>query len=117
DIFERVSVARDYDVLTEALRHGRGQINAEALHRQMESWEKAGKVLRSRTEITTQESLDRERKFIAVVNDGFGRFERLGGRNGGFQVKASLNDQQKRAVEFVLDSRDFVINLRGAAGA
>jgi hypothetical protein len=30
-VFERVSVARDYEILTEALRHGRGQISPQQL--------------------------------------------------------------------------------------
>ncbi len=30
-VFERVSVARDHEILTEALRHGRGAIGHDAL--------------------------------------------------------------------------------------
>jgi conjugative relaxase-like TrwC/TraI family protein len=116
-VFERVSVARDYDVLTEALRHGRGHVDAAGLRKQLETWERAGAVLRSRDEITTRESLDRERTLIATVNQGLDRFERLGGRNAAFEVSSRLNEQQKKAVNFVLDSRDFAVNLRGAAGA
>jgi conjugative relaxase-like TrwC/TraI family protein len=115
--FERVSVARDYDVLTEALRHGRGQVDAAGLRGHLEAWEKAGQVLRSGEEITTRESLDRERKLIATVYDGRARFDRLGGRNATFEVSSRLNAQQRKAVEFILDSRDFAVNLRGAAGA
>jgi conjugative relaxase-like TrwC/TraI family protein len=116
-VFERVSVARDDDVLMEALRHGRGRVDLPGLRRELEAWERAGKVLRAGDEITTRESLNRERKLIATINEGQGKFERLGGKRSAFQVANNLNEHQKKAVNFVLDSRDFAVNLQGAAGA
>jgi len=116
-VFERVSVARDYDVLMEALRHGRGRVTLPDLQRELADREAAGGVLRAGEEITTRESLDRERKLIAAINEGQGKFDRLGGLRPTFQVSAQLNEQQRKAVHFVLDSRDFAVNLQGAAGA
>lgn len=116
-VFERVSVARDDDVLMEALRHGRGRVALQELHRELEDWERAGKVLRAGDEITTRDSLEREKKLIATINGGQGTLERLGGPQSAFQVASHLNEQQKKAVNFVLDSRDFAVNLCGAAGA
>jgi len=52
---------------------------------------------------------------IAVVDRGIGRFERLGGERE-FHPSELLREEQQRAVHHVLDSRNFAINLRGAAG-
>lgn len=60
-------------------------------------------------------SLDREQRMITTVNHGIDRYARLGGARE-FQPSERLRDEQRRAVQQVLDSRDFAINLRGAAG-
>ena len=58
-IFERVSVALDHELLTEALRHGRGRIHLADLKGELHLQESAGKVLRSGREIATALSLER----------------------------------------------------------
>ena len=72
-IFERLSVARDHEVLTEALRHGRGKINHSELKGTLALEESSGLVLRDGQEIATAESLRRERDMIDRVNRGIGR--------------------------------------------
>ncbi len=114
-LFERVSVARDHDILTEALRHGRGAIRHTELRGTLTARESSGAILRDGQEIATRASLLRERDMIEFVNRGIGRFERLGGENR-FIASDRLNPEQKRAVEFVLDSRDRVVAISGAAG-
>ena len=114
-IFERVSVARDYELLSEALRHGRGQIDLTEVKGALRLDELSGKVFRAGHEIATQDSLDRERQMIASINQGIGRFDRLGGNNE-FIASDRLRPEQKHAIEFVLASRDRAINIRGAAG-
>jgi ATP-dependent exoDNAse (exonuclease V) alpha subunit len=52
---------------------------------------------------------------IAAVNYGIGLYGRLGGSHD-FHPGEHLRDEQKRAVEQILDSHDFAVNLRGAAG-
>src|SRR3984957_17855683 len=69
-IFERVSVALDHELLTEALRHGRGRIRLGDLKGELSLQESAGKVLRSGREAATAVSLERERNMIAAVNRG-----------------------------------------------
>ena len=114
-IFERLSVARDHEVLTEALRHGRGRIALEDTKGLLQLEEVSGQVIRAGDELATRESLDRERHMIAVVNGGVARFEPLGG-NEKFVISDRLRPEQKQAVEFVLSSRDRAVNIRGAAG-
>jgi conjugative relaxase-like TrwC/TraI family protein len=114
-IFERVSVALDHELLTEALRHGRGRIRLGDLKGELSLEESAGKVLRSGREIATAVSLERERNMIAAVNRGLGVFEPLGDIRS-LAVSDRLRPEQKHAVEFVLQSRDRAVSISGAAG-
>src|ERR1017187_7939847 len=114
-IFERVSVAPGYELLTEAWRHGRGRIRLPDLKGELSLQESAGSILRSGREVATAASLERERNMIAAVNRGLGAFEPLGG-TGSFLVSDRLRPEQKHAVEFVLQSRDRAVSISGAAG-
>jgi conjugative relaxase-like TrwC/TraI family protein len=114
-IFERVSVALDHEVLTEALRHGRGRIDLSELRASLLLEESKSEILRGGKEVATRESLDREREMILRINGGVDRCGRLGGAEE-FAVSSSLRPEQKRAIEFVLNSRDLAVNIRGAAG-
>jgi conjugative relaxase-like TrwC/TraI family protein len=114
-IFERVSVARDYELLAEALRHGRGRIALDECKGALQLEESSGRIFRAGKEVATQESLDRERHMIAAINRGIGRFEPFGG-SCRFSISDRLRPEQKHAVEFVLRCRDRTVNIRGAAG-
>ena len=59
--FERVSVARDYDLQTEALRHGRGRIELAELKGAMLAEVASGSMLTARGEIATKETLEPRR--------------------------------------------------------
>lgn len=114
-IFERVSVAKDYEVLAEALRYDRGRIELRQLQAALHLEEDTGQVLRVGHEVATRESLERERQTIAIVDSGVGVFPRLGGHND-FVSSDRLRPEQKHAVGFILNSKDRAVNLRGAAG-
>jgi conjugative relaxase-like TrwC/TraI family protein len=114
-VFERVSVALDHELLTEALRHGRGRIDLADLKGKFSLEESNGRVLQAGKEVATRESLDRERDMIERINRGIGQFERLGGQHE-FADSALLRPEQKQAIEFVLNSHDLAVNIRGAAG-
>jgi conjugative relaxase-like TrwC/TraI family protein len=114
-VFERVSVALDHELLTEALRHGRGRIDLADLKGEFSLQESNGRILQAGKEVATRESLDRERDMIERISRGIGQFERLGGQHE-FADSAFLRPEQKQAIEFVLDSRDLAVNIRGAAG-
>src|SRR6266567_2944151 len=114
-IFERLSVAREHEVLTEALRHGRGNVELSDLQGALSLEHVKGTLITSGDEIATHASLQRERDMIAVVNRGVDRYDCLGkGRD--FELSDNLRPEQRRAVEAVLDSRDLAVNVRGAAG-
>jgi conjugative relaxase-like TrwC/TraI family protein len=114
-VFERLSVAREHEVLTEALRHGRGNVELSDLKGSLFLERSKGVLISSRDEIATHASLQRERDMIAVINRGRDRYDRLG-KGIDFEPSDKLRPEQRRAVEAVLDSRDLAINIRGAAG-
>ena len=110
-----MSVARDHELLTEALRHGRGRIRLAELKGEMSVQESAARILRSGREIATVATLEREQNMIAAVNRGLGGFEPLA-RAHAFVVSDRLRPEQQHAVEFVLLSRDLAVSISGAAG-
>jgi conjugative relaxase-like TrwC/TraI family protein len=114
-LFERNSVVRDHELMAEALRHGRGQIDPGQLRGALEVEQAQGGLIRAGNNLATRESLEREQRMIAIMDRGIGRYERLGCERE-FHPSERLREEQKRAVHHVLDSRDFAINLRGAAG-
>jgi conjugative relaxase-like TrwC/TraI family protein len=114
-LFERRSVVHDHELLTEALRHGRGKVDLGKLRGTLEVERSQGTLIHAGNRLATRDSIDREQRTIAAVNQGIDRYGRLGGTHE-FHPGEHLRDEQKRAVQQILDSRDFAINLRGAAG-
>ena len=114
-LFERKTVSKDHELMTEALRHGRGKLDLSDLRGSYEFEVSQGKLLQVGGNVATQTSLERERSMVAVVDHGIHRYPALGGSDH-FEPKASLRLEQRHAVETILSSQDFAINLRGAAG-
>lgn len=114
-LFERRSVVHDHELLTEALRHGRGQVELGQLRGALEIERSQGTVIHVGNRLTTRDSLEREQWMIAAVSEGIDRYGRLGGTHD-FHPDERLRSEQQRAVQQILDSRHFAINLRGAAG-
>jgi hypothetical protein len=59
-VFERVSVAKDYEILAETLRHGRGKVDHQELKNRLAIHESLGLVLRNGNQ--TAHSQPAERK-------------------------------------------------------
>jgi len=117
-IFERVSVAADYALLEQALQHGRGLVGLDELQTEMQRQQTAKMLIGADGQLATKESLERESRMIATINRGNGKFERLGGEGRTFTSGLPAEyQQQKDAVEFVLNSRDLAVCLQGIAGA
>ena len=76
-LFERSSVVREHELMTEALRHGRGKIDRRQLRGALELEQSQGSLIRSGNNLATRESLEREQRMIAAVDGGIGRNERL----------------------------------------
>jgi conjugative relaxase-like TrwC/TraI family protein len=114
-LFERSSVVREHELMTEALRHGRGKIDRRQLRSALELEKLEGSLIGAGNNLATRESLEREQRMVATVDGGIGRYERLGGKRE-FSPSKRLREEQLRAVHQILDSNDFAVNLRGAAG-
>ncbi|HWW83877.1 MAG TPA: MobF family relaxase, partial [Vicinamibacterales bacterium] len=114
-VFERSSVAKTHEVLSEGLRHGRGHLALDALKSELHLEESSGAIVRAGHSMTTRAALERERSMIASIDRGIGAFERLGGERP-YSPSEQLNQEQRHAVEVLLSSRDRAVNLRGAAG-
>jgi conjugative relaxase-like TrwC/TraI family protein len=114
-LFERRSLVQERELLTEALRYRRGAIDLGHLRGTLELEKFRGEFIHSGSSLTTRENLDREWRMIASINDGIGRYGQLGGTRE-FHSSPNLRHEQMRAVLQILDSRDFAINFRGAAG-
>lgn len=114
-LFERKTVARDHEIFTEALRHSRGEVDLSALRGTYEFEVSRGTYLQTGGNVATEYSLQRERAMVAAVNQGVGHYRSLGD-DSKYEVSPVLREEQRRAVEVILDSRDLAVNLRGAAG-
>jgi conjugative relaxase-like TrwC/TraI family protein len=114
-LFERRSVVHDYELLAEALQHGRGHVDLGQLRGLLQIEQSQSELIHAGNRLATRESLDREQRMVASVNENIGQYPRLGGTHE-FNPDEHLRDEQKRAVQQILDSRDFAVNLRGAAG-
>lgn len=114
-LFERRSVVQDHEVLTEALRHGRGSLALSDAKGALALEEASGALLRAGHQVATRASLEREEHMIAAINRGIGACDRLGGDHV-FLASDRLRPDQRHAVHDVLATRDWAVSLRGAAG-
>jgi conjugative relaxase-like TrwC/TraI family protein len=114
-LFERVSVAKDYELKTEALRHGRGRLELADVKAALLAEVARGAMLTARGEVATVESLKRERWMLTTIDFGVDKYEPLG-RGRAFIASDRLRPEQKTAVAAVLASRDLAFNISGAAG-
>src|SRR5450755_948309 len=114
-VFERVSVAAEPELKTEALRHGRGRIDLDELRGALLAETATGNMLTARGKVATQETLDRERGMVAMIDAGVDKFKPLG-RGRAFVPSDRLRAEQKEALRAVLASRDLAFNLSGSAG-
>ncbi|WP_422355366.1 MobF family relaxase [Roseivirga pacifica] len=112
---ERNSAFKQSDVLAYALKLGYGTLLPEdvkaALGRRSD-------VIKAEIDtvpfLTTKEMIRQESKLVMRANEGKGTFTPI------FQnytpKQHLLNDQQKNAIKQILNSRDFIIALKGSAG-
>jgi conjugative relaxase-like TrwC/TraI family protein len=115
-IFERKSVVAERVLLAEALKRGFGEASVEATERAVREQDIIIGQKEGRRFATTRAVLAEEQRMIDFALDGRGACERLG--NGRHLFKRDwLNEEQRRAVQHVLESTDRVILVRGVAGS
>ena len=113
-LFERRSVVHEHELWRHALEHTRGQaislpeIKAATRKREYIRGEQfQGKI-------TTREVLQRELNIVRLSQHQMHKYEPLSANCR--TANRSLDDEQRKAVEHILSSRDFVTLFRGGAG-
>jgi conjugative relaxase-like TrwC/TraI family protein len=113
--FERQSVVPQRSLITTALKRGYGQASPDQVFDAIRQSELISGSRNGRTVVTTRSVLDEETRMVGFARDGRGTCPPFVSGEISFQ-RDWLNDQQKRAVETLLHSRDRVMVLRGLAG-
>lgn len=113
--FERASVVPERKLLSTALKRAAGaatagEVTASVREADLIRGDRGGSRL-----VTTAKVLDEERAIVAFAREGRGQCQRLGRDNHPIQ-REWLNTSQRDAVGHILQSRDRVIAVRGAAG-
>jgi conjugative relaxase-like TrwC/TraI family protein len=113
-LFDRRSVVNELDLWRHALERGRGEnFSLKSLH----SLTNVRPYVRDEKrphKVSTQKTLEREREIVQFAQNGANHHEPL---NAKYRIQnGQLDMEQRRAVEQILGSRDFITLFRGAAG-
>ncbi|HEY2544991.1 MAG TPA: MobF family relaxase, partial [Candidatus Acidoferrum sp.] len=124
---EREAVADERDLLRDALRRSMGETTFDEVRNEFEKRINVGEFIGVEQKLgvpgrafTTQEMVDYERDTIQVMRDGQNRHEPVASHGTRKEIAAEhshLNENQRKAVEQILSSRDRMTALEGVAGA
>ena len=112
---ERKSVVAERRLLATALRHSVGQATVEQVQRAFDASDLIRGDRQGQRMVTTREVLDEERRMIGFARDGRGTCKPYATHFTKFEQNW-LNDAQKKAVKHIVESRDRIMLIRGAAG-
>ena len=115
-VFERKSVVPERQYLTTALWHSVGHATVEDVQREADRSGLITGTRDGRRMVTTRDVLNEERQVIDFARDGRGTCVPFAKHHDSF-TRDWLNDDQKKAVKHIVESRDRVMLVRGAAGA
>jgi conjugative relaxase-like TrwC/TraI family protein len=113
--FERKSVVPERTLLADSLKRAVGVCSRETVETAFHKYDFVTAERDGRRMATTRAVLAEERQMIAFAREGRGTQAQFCNKKHEFQ-REWLNDGQRRAVEHILESRDRVILIRGAAG-
>ncbi|HVX13088.1 MAG TPA: MobF family relaxase [Pirellulales bacterium] len=113
--FTRQSVLPERRLLATALKHGVGQATVEQIHDQAERSELIVGLRNGRRMVSTREVLAEEEHVVGLARSGRGACRPFVSHYDHFE-RDWLNAEQKAAVRHIVESRDKVMLLRGAAG-
>jgi conjugative relaxase-like TrwC/TraI family protein len=113
-LFERRSVVHEHELWCHALEHSRGQ--AVSLPEIQAATRKRGYVRDGQFhgKITTREVMERELNIVRLAQHRLHQYKPLSPNYR--PANSSLDDEQRKAVEHILSSHDFVTLFRGGAG-
>lgn len=113
-LFERKSVIQEHELWQVALERMRGENLSLA---DLRSATEGAEYLRNADDprrLTTAEVLERERDIVKQAKGGINEFDPLA--SGTALEESPLNEEQRKAAEIILASRDFITLFRGGAG-
>ena len=113
--FELASVVPKRTLLGEALKQGVGKASRESIEQLTEQQDLIHAERKGQALVTTKRVLEEESKMLRFAQEGRGMCRPISTSPLDFH-RQWLNDQQKAAVRHVLESRDRVVLIRGAAG-
>jgi conjugative relaxase-like TrwC/TraI family protein len=111
----RKSVVEHRELVRHALKHGKVSTTKEAVELAIERHEELRSKETANGRIYTNvEAHVEEKKLIAEARNGVGKHAPI---NPGYEVRnRELSEEQKKAVEHALNSRDFITMIAGRAG-
>ncbi len=113
-LFERRSVVHEHELWLHALQHARGQTVSLSEIQSVTGRRDYVRDKQFQGKLTTRDVLQREMNIVALAQH---RMHQYGSLAPNYQTtNASLDDEQRRAVEHILASCDFVTLFRGGAG-
>jgi conjugative relaxase-like TrwC/TraI family protein len=114
-LFERKSVVPERTLVAEAIKRGVGVATVGEMERALKQFDIIVGEKEGRQYATTRTVLSEEQRMLDFARCGRGASAAL--RNGHHVfIRDWLNDDQRHAVEHVLESKDRVILIRGVAG-
>lgn len=115
---EREAVVDERALMRDALKRSMGHASFEEVRSHFETRVQQGDLIEVKTAVgrsfTTPEMVSLERDNIERMQTGQGRYAPLVRQHNSFD---HLSDSQRQAVETILESRDQITGLQGAAGA
>ena len=113
-LFERRSVVHEHELWRHALEHARGQNLSTSEIQDVTRKRKYIRDKRFYGQLTTREVLERELNIVRLAQHRMQQYEPLSPNYR--TANRSLDDEQRKAVEQILSSCDFVTLFRGGAG-
>jgi conjugative relaxase-like TrwC/TraI family protein len=113
--FERASVLPERMLLAEAIKQGVGVSTRETMEKLVGEQPLVRATRNGRQLVTTKEVLEEEGQMLAFAREGRGTCRPISPGPRAFR-REWLNQEQQAAVRHVLESRDRVVLIRGAAG-
>lgn len=114
-MFERASVVPEKRLVAEALTYGVGGVTPKQVRSELNKQGVFTRMWEGRLVATTQGVLEEEERMLGFAREGRGRHKPLASRHTIHDER--LNDDQRAAVNHILNSNDRVMMIRGAAGA